>query len=582
MTKTLLVFALTACCLLSAANLFAQCPTCIPDETCTSVDGLPSACPLELPTATTNVYYENYITFYLPASFNYQGNEVEMDEVTILSINGLPFGMDYSINDPDATYYPQMGENYGCATLCGTPVLPGVYDLNISIHAIVSVSGFQLEQNQSFFFTFVVEQGEGGNASFSYDNQAGCGEATVTYEALLNLPTVTQYAWDFGNGETSTEQFPAPVTYTGAGEYVATLTTTVSDYNLNAISISSLNDNWDGDVDDIFSPPADVFFTIIDGDGTSVYSSSTVDNYNSPSWSALNILLNNPPYQISFTDVDDISADDDLGTATLTVQDGIVYFDTGNGTIGTANIALEVTAALTNQTTISIFPIPNATFDVNGNTLSYSDATLTGFIWFVNGEPILNEFASSLVMTTGGIYTAQVSNEFGCTAMSQETLWCPPLFLLFDEGAEVVYIEGDYTSYQWYYMGAEIDGGTTYFTDATALGNYSVLVTTDYGCETLSETYIVTVGLDEFQTPSPTAIGARYQIAPNPVLNQLNITCSDGSGQLHLTIYNLLGKMVLDEVLENSGGKMKADVTHLQPGLYLADVNGERIRVVKK
>jgi len=574
MKKILLAFVLVAN-LIPAA--YSQCPGCTPDETCISGDGLPTVCPLELPSATANVYYENYITFYLPASFTYEGTDVTMLEVTILSISGLPYGMDYTVNDPDATYYPSEGENYGCATLCGTPILPGVYDLNISIHALVTAFGFEVEQNQSFFYTFIVEPGEGGNESFSFDNQAGCGEVTVTYEALLNLPSVTEYAWDFGNGETSTEQYPAPVNYTGAGDYIATLTTTVLDYALTAISVSALDDYWDGDVDDIFSPPADVYFTITDGDGTTIYSSSTIDNTNTPSWSGLNIILSNPPYEISFTDVDDISADDPLGTADLDVQEGVVYFDTGTGTIGTANISLEVTGSLYNETTITVFPIPNATFEVNGNTLSYNDTTLTGFIWFLNGDPIENQFASTLEMTSGGLYSCQVSNEFGCTAMSSETLWCPGLELLFDEEAQVVYIEGDYTSYQWYFNGLEIPDGNTFFTDGTELGNYSVLVTTEYGCETLSQTYTVTVGVDD------APIGNYdLRVMPNPVLDVMNISCSNCGAEIHLTIYDPLGKKVLDEILSNEDNKMKADVSSLVPGLYVADVNGQRIRVVKK
>ncbi|MBL7943154.1 MAG: hypothetical protein JNM00_10330, partial [Flavobacteriales bacterium] len=274
MMKTLPVLLFAVLMLAFNTVSFAQCPTCTPDETCVSADGLPTVCPLELPPATAGEYYENYLTFYLPAEINDPENGIEATllSVTISSVTGLPFGMDFTVNDDDATYYPTEGENYGCSTICGTPIIPGTYSINISVHVVAEAFGFEVEQDQSFFYTFIVLPGSGGNTSFTFSNPAGCGTFDVTFEALINLPSVTEYFWDFGNGQTSTEQFPAPVTFSGDGEYTVTLTTTVLDYTLQSVNISALDDYWDGDIDDIFSPPADVFFVITDGDGTQVYS----------------------------------------------------------------------------------------------------------------------------------------------------------------------------------------------------------------------------------------------------------------------------------------------------------------------
>jgi hypothetical protein len=553
-------------------QLSAQCPGCTPDETCISADGLPTVCPLELPPATAGTYYEDYLTFYLPAEVNDVENGIQATllEVTISSVTGLPFGMDFTVNDDDATYFPSEGENFGCATLCGTPILPGTYSINITVDVVAVAFGFEVEQAQSFFYTFIVEPGSGGNSGFAFSSTAGCGSFDVTFEALINLPSVTTYFWDFGNGQTSTEQFPAPVTFSGAGDYNVTLTTTVLDYTMQSLNISSLDDNWDGDVDDIFSPPADVFFVITDGDGAQVYTSGTVNNNNTPSWSGINVVLNNPPYEISFTDVDDISADDPLGTAALTVQDGAVYFDTGSGTIGTASIALEVTGELFNEEVITVFPLPDAQFETDGSLLFYDDPTLASYFWFLNELPIDGAFGSSLEMTTTGFYSAEVTNLYGCTAMSEEVLWCPDIVVLYDAGAEVVYLEGDYETYQWYFNGAEIEGANTFFTDASEPGNYSVFVTTADGCATLSETFGSGVG-DDASTP------AALELFPNPAGTEVFVSGAKEKPRF----FDLSGRPVSVEV-ERQGLQWRAGLESLPAGVYLVVSGAAHMRLIKQ
>lgn len=565
-------------CTIAFASVFqshAQCPTCTPDLNCVSTDGFPAICPAELPAATAGVYYENYLTFYLPAEINDPENGINATllEVTIASVTGLPFGMDFTINDPDGTFYPSQGDNYGCATICGTPILPGVYNINISVNALAEALGFEIEQSQSFFFTFVVEPGEQGNTGFSFDNQAGCGVVTSTFEALLNLPAVTTYSWNFGNDETSTEQFPPTQVYDVPGDYTVSLTTTISDYFLNSVSVSGLDDNWTGDVDDFLGSP-DVWFVLTDGDGNTVYSSGIVDNSENPSWSNLNIQLSNPPYSISFTDDDLISADDGLGNAGLSSAEGTSGFDTGSGTTGTIEVSLNIITEVVNEEIITVFPIPDPAFNVNGTILSYSDPDLTGFVWFLNGEAIDNQFGPSIIMDEPGLYSCIVTNLFGCTAESEEYLFCPDISITWDELNNQLFVDDIYLSYQWYFNGLPMENETDYFVSNPTPGNYGIEVTTDFGCTLGSEVLTVTSTVFESNEKE-------LSIYPNPVKDILYIEFGSRSIPSQVLVYDIVGHKVISEPVSATKTVSALDVSALAPGVYFVECGSQRVRMVK-
>jgi hypothetical protein len=223
---------------------FAQCPTCTPDFSCVSTDGFPTICPLELPAGQAGEYYEQVLTFYLPTNITdpSSGIEATLLQITITSVTGLPFGTTYTINNPDGIYYPSQGENYGCATICGTPLLPGVYDVLINVAAIAEAFGFEVNQNESFTYTLIIEPGDVAAGSFTADNVAGCGNLDVTLNALISgtANQVTSYTWDLGNGATSDQANPV-ASFNAPGTYTVSLTTTISDYFLNDVILENID-----------------------------------------------------------------------------------------------------------------------------------------------------------------------------------------------------------------------------------------------------------------------------------------------------------------------------------------------------
>ncbi|MFZ4785059.1 MAG: T9SS type A sorting domain-containing protein [Flavobacteriales bacterium] len=528
---------------LSAFHLtsISQCAECTADVNCTSADGFPTICPETLPNGQAGEYYEQFLTFYLPADINdpSSGIQATLLQIDITSVTGLPFGTIYTLSHPDGIYYPADGDNLGCATICGTPLLPGTYNVLINVNALASAFGFEINQSESFTYTLIIDPGDVATASFTADNVAGCGNLNVYYEALISGSNSQQttYDWNFGNGLVS--DLPNPSTsYDAPGTYTVSLTTTIADYLLQEVNLSNISTNGEGDVDEFFSGPADPYFNLIDGSGASVFTSSVIDDTTSPSWTGLNIPLTTPPYTIEFWDDDTVTSDDALGTNAIAMSSGDQIINTGSGTVGTAVVVLSVATSITDQTDITIFGLPDNSISTSGNTISCTDPGSNTYVWYYNGVPIDGETNSSLAMTNGGNYTAVITNEFGCSIETEPYLFCPSITPIYDPVAMEIYVDDLYESYQWFYNGLELDGATTFYLVNPALGNYAVVVTTSYGCEIESEVLVLATDVAVHLAP------ADFNLYPNPASDRFLIQTQLGQDMQQIRIYDLQGRIV--------------------------------------
>jgi len=553
----------------------AQCVECNPDNTCGTGGDFPAVCPMQVPDGTVGEYYEQTLTFYMPPVITDPESQLqaELISVTIASVSGLPFGLTYTLNDEDGVYHPGEGQVYGCATICGTPILPGVYNINIAVTGSLIAFGLPITQSESFPTSMNVIPGEGTAGSFVYDQPAGCGSVEVNFNASIVAPSpaVTTYEWDFGNGQSSTLPNPSTVVYDTEGDYTTTLTTTVSEYKLQSVELLNVASGWDAD-EDIFGSP-DPYFTLINGSGSIVYTSDAIDNTSSHTWEELDLLLDNPPYSLQFFDEDPISSDDNLGIAEISI--GTATFTSGNGTVGNVVIALDTTNQVTDEAIITVFPFPDADFIANGNILVCNDQDLLNYTWHRNGVMIPDAIEPSYTMTQGGQYYCEVQNEFGCVAVSQTYLYCPAVEITYDAGAMEMEVANIYSSYQWYFNGLPIDGATTYYTSVLQSGNYAVSVTTNYGCTTMSEVYTAVVGMEEK--------GAlEYAIYPNPVVDFMTIKCEEKLGPTKLRIIDISGKIILDEQINFVSTTMQIDLTNIPSGVYNLSFNGRNTVIVKE
>lgn len=557
-------------CLCSAAITFGQCTDCTPDEACINDTNFPEVCPAVMPAATSGEAYDEQMTFYLPSQVTdpESGVTVDLMEVVITSVDGLPFGLDYVMNYANNTYYPNDGDTWGCATICGTPLIAGEYEVSINAHVTTLAFGFEVEIDQPFVSVFTVLQGEGGTGSFSYDNFAGCGSMDVNFEALIDGdPQPTTWSWDFGNGSTSSAKLPATQTFTGAGDYVISLQTDVYDYVLTNVLISGVAGGWSGDIEELTTlQNPDPYFVITNSNGVAVYTSSTISDATSGSWNNLSVTLSDPPYTISFYDEDSISDDDYLGNEDLPTTDGTFIFN-ADGTQGSLSIGLQASESFFDETTLTVFPAPNPAFTIDevANTLVYTDTTLVSYLWFNQGDTIPNQTDSLLLMSTnGGVYQAYISNIYGCDAWSSEYVHCPELSIQVNSETSELSVPSIFESYQWFYNGLAIDGATANFIYAFDLGNYSVQVTTDYGCQSMSGVITIT-SVEDINTLTDIAL------FPNPSTGIVNVkgwTITGGSSII-LVLFDGTGRMVFDTSLPVNGQFSESiDLSHLPKGLY--------------
>jgi PKD repeat protein len=548
---------------------FAQCDDCTIDESCSPEGGLPGVCPEIMPAATAGVEYSEHMTFYLPAAVLDPGTGLTADllEVVITNVQGLPFGMAFSMNNENNTYYPQDGDTYGCSTICGVPLLAGEYNIAITAHVTVVALGFEVETDEVFLAPFTVLPGEGGNSSFTYDNLAGCGTLDVNFEGLINGdPNPTTYAWDFGNGETGEGQFPPTVTYDEVGDFTATLETTIWDYVLTDLLLSGVGGGWSGDIEELTTlQNPDPFFVLTDANGIDVFTSSSITDSQSGSWTNIGFVLNNPPYTISFWDEDLITSNDYLGSWDMPTGEGSTIFS-ASGNNGSVNVDLVAGDVFTNDEVMSVFPAPNTEFMVDEeiNLIWYEDPELTAFQWFLTGDSIIGSIDTSLIMNWGGVYTCHVTNIYGCEGLSPEYVHCPEFGVQLDSETMTLEAPGGYLSYQWFYNGLAIDDAIADFIVISDLGNYSVQVTTDYGCTTMSDVYIFT-GMDEIKGLHS------FDVFPNPSDGTLYLEVqSTRSLRLKLEVFDQSGRLVYKERDAFAPGERKAlFLNELSAGIYL-------------
>lgn len=575
------IFAI-ACLFILPFCSWSQCPTCEPDLSCISDEG-PTACPEFLPDATANEYYEEVVTFYMPETFNdpQTGAEVTLNSVVVTNVVGIPFGLDFSLNDEDATYYPGEGQTHGCATVCGTPILPGQYNGTISIHAFATVFGIPIEVDEQFVLPLTVLEGEGTNNSFSFDQLSACGSLEVNFEGLINAePQETGYDWNFGNGEISNDQFPVTQYYDEPGEYVVSLTTSLYQNELGLVQLDGLSDGWSGDIEELiagFTQP-DPYFTLEDGSGNIVFTSETVDDTQSNTWSGLGIPLNNPPYTINFYDEDSITEDDYLGSYSIELEAGGQDFDVNTGTNGNVNINLVVETEFYDEETVLVFDFPEANLMIdNENELLFIDnQEIVGYSWFLNDMVLENEIDSFVSYSDWGEYYGVYTNEFGCSNNTEIYVNCPDFTPEYNDSSDFIEAPEGFETYQWYLDGNSISGETDFFIEPNSFGEYTVQITTSYGCDVLS-------GVWNYVSIQELATLENIRVFPNP--NDGNFTLdfaeTGATGIDCVELYSETGHLIIKETLPEDIQQFNLK-NQVVPGVYFIHIKKGQSSSIKR
>jgi hypothetical protein len=237
----------------------AQCPGCVIDAQCgVGINPIaPTLCPAALPNGTQGQPYDQNLTFFMPRDFTDAGSgqAVTLNSITVTQITGMPQGLAFECNNPGCAYTVTSDPltQRGCVKICGIPLVPGNYNVLVSVVANVNTPIGVINQPSGFTIPLTIDPAPGGNCCFSYNPPSACGAMDVTYGALFNFEPLqpTEYAWDFGGGNTSTVQNPPVQSYTAAGDYITSLTTTVYNYVVTDATFTATGANWCGDIEEV-------------------------------------------------------------------------------------------------------------------------------------------------------------------------------------------------------------------------------------------------------------------------------------------------------------------------------------------
>ena len=165
--------------------------------------------------------------------------------------------------------------------------------------------------------------------------------------------------------------------------------------------------------------------------------------------------------------------------------------------------------------TVSIVAQGPTTFcDGDSVKLNATASSNVSFQWFNNGMPIINTNQQQINVTTSGLYTVQVVNTNGCSAMSNAiSINVRTLPKIITASGPLTFCSGDSVvlsvplltnvTYQWKFNSNNMINGFTNQIIVRQSGTYSVSIQDVYGCASNSIPVIVTVNNNPIVNLSP-------------------------------------------------------------------------------
>jgi type IX secretion system substrate protein len=549
-------------------NLSANCPGCVIDVPAgMAADTLFIA---QVPNGTANAYFDEDVSFRMPMTTTPVNQTdpsipagLDITSISILSISNLPPGLSWETN---ATSYDPQTETDGCFKFCGTPLVPGLYIVEVTVEATVVI----ISQEVTFPMEILILPAFSTNDGFSMTNNSGCGEVIVSFEN--NIPsggnTGFDYNWDFGNGNSSLDENPSDQTYSQPGTYIVNYQATIDTigYILTRVGVNNVS-CFDIPTFPDFSDKPDLHVEITDPNGNLIFSSPTVPNTDPPIEVFPNIMIGAGQYEMRVIDQDSgiNGADDVCGE--------ISFNQLSNGIFSTSEFELELEVlhpvdTIITSDTIIVYDIPDQPVVFNsgadefcaGETVVLTSSYDENNQWYFDGEMLSGETGISLEVFESGIYQVTYTSMEGCTSVSEETIITineNPVIPEYSNTNNLLSLLGfiDYgpnISYQWYQDGVLLQGETMPEYCALEDANYTLEVTdTNTGCISI---YTQSIDYDEnlncFSASEDLASDLDLKIFPNPVTDWINISLNlSEAATLEIRFYDMLGRLHHDEVL---------------------------------
>ncbi len=559
----------------------------------------------ELADGEVGIYYDQDLSFRMPETTD-PVNALDpsvpaglnIQEITLLSIVNIPPGLDWESNQD---VYDPSEETDGCLKFCGTPILPGTFDMEFTV--VAQVLG--LSQVTSFTLTLTILPTTSTTEGFSMSNNVGCGEVIVDF--VNNIPANNlagiSYSWDFGNGNTTTTENPGTQVYSEPGVYPVTYQAIVDTVGFILTNVKVLTSGCsDFPTFPNFSTKPDMNITVFDPLDSILFQTSNFENTDAPIEASLFLELEEGNYRVQVVDDDSgINFDDDIcGDVTFNrFTEGVL--------IDGDEFSLELTIihpvdTITAMDSVIVYAVPempiiSASVDpmiCEGETLSLIASYENDLQWYRDSTLLIGENSDSLTVMTPGIYYVEYVSPQGCqlSSMPFEVTSIPipetPAYVNDNNLLSIFDEEGlplDY-SLQWYQNNEVLEGenGLTYC--ITQFDTYTLeVIDNETGC---SNQFSLTVPYNPNNDCNFTDVENiktsifELKIGPNPTSGLFTISMENPNNvAIDFYLSDLMGRQILEvRTFTESNIREVIDLSHLPNGVFLVYLKiGEEIRV---
>lgn len=567
MRNLILIFLLTFS---YATSFFAQtgCPGCIINLP----EGMPTDT-LFLGTAVdgqVNVAYDSDLSFRLPVTTTVVAETdpsipagLGINEIVIEGVSNLPPGLSWEASQ---TTFDPSDMNDGCVKICGTPLQPGFYEVQVGVTAQI----FVFSQATSFSFPIYIAPSVSFTDGFSMENSVGCGSTTVHFDNQIpsNGADGFSYSWDFGNGVTSLDENPAPQIYTEVGSHEVNYEVVIdtAGYFLTSVRVEDVG------CSDIFGS-IDMSLKITDPNGTEIFLSEVIPETDPPVTFQLNLPIGEGNYTLEIRDRDSgiNGADDSCGTLSFN-QLSSGFLEAGDlEVILGMNHPVET---IRSTDTVVIYSMPDAPeITMNGEEVFCEGDSLiltasyeNNLQWYNDTLALAGKTESSLSVMESGTYYVVYQDENGCSVASESIEVnvfsapdTPEISVngpsTFCEGIEISLTASYTIGIQWYEGNSALDGENEAVLNVSSSGMYHVVYQDDNSCSAISESIEVTVK-ESPETPELENTD-----------NLLMATNSDYSDSVFALQWYFEGEAIPNETssmyCSNESGLYTLEVTHL-------------------
>jgi hypothetical protein len=177
----------------------------------------------------------------------------------------------------------------------------------------------------------------------------------------------------------------------------------------------------------------------------------------------------------------------------------------------------------------------------------------------------------SLAVTSAGRYAVTALTPGGCEIRSSivDVSMIPAAIPTITRTGDLLRTDSA-RSWQWYLDGLPIAGATERFYHARATGSYTVRIVDEHGCTLVSPAFVVSV----LSVTVPDEV-EELIMYPEPTRGTLNIIFPQQLRQARISLYSLLGQLLLYRDLETVTATREAhiDISNIPAGVYVLHVH---------